>query len=81
MKLVDKIKDYFNVAKYKRQRNTFENKYNSRNEDYIKILEDYHDLSIKYTEQQSQIKEQKKEIKILTEQANMNLNNLKKKRG
>lgn len=62
-KLKNKIKDFFDVVKYKKQRNSFENKYNSRNADYIKVLEDYHELSIRCTNYENQIKEQKKEIK------------------
>ena len=58
-KAFKKIKDFFNVTKYKRQRNTFENKYNARNDDYVKILEDYHELSLKETELRNQIKDYK----------------------
>lgn len=64
-KMKNKIKDFFDVVKYKRQRNTFENKYNSRNADYIKVLEDYHESSLKCTNYENQIKDQKKEIKEL----------------
>ena len=64
-KLKNIIKDFFDVKKYKRQRNTFENKYNSRNAEYVKVLEDYHDLDVRYLDMQNQVKEYKKEIKEL----------------
>lgn len=64
-KLKNKIKDFFDVVKYKRQKNTFENKYNSRNADYIKVLEDYHEKDLKCTNYENQIKELKQERKEL----------------
>ena len=70
-KIINKIKDLFDVAKYKRQRNSFENKYNSRNADYVKVLEDYHELSIKNIELQNQVKDlkaDKKELKRIIEE-------------
>ena len=78
-KIFKKIKDFFNVIKYKRQRNTFENKYNARNDDYVKILEDYHELSLKETELRNQIKEYKKENKELKRIINEDMVPKKKK--
>lgn len=78
-KLFKKIKDFFNVVKYKRQRNTFENKYNARNDDYVTLLEDYHKLSIKELEERNQIKEYKKENKELKRIINEDMIPKKKK--
>lgn len=78
-KALKKIKDFFNVTKYKRQRNTFENKYNARNDDYVKILEDYHELSLKETELRNQVKDYKKEIKELKRIINEDMTPKKKK--
>lgn len=78
-KAFKKIKDFFNVIKYKRQRNTFENKYNARNDDYVKILEDYHELSLKETELRNQVKDYKKENKELKRIINEDMIPKKKK--
>ena len=78
-KAFKKIKDFFNVIKYKRQRNTFENKYNARNDDYVKILEDYHELSLKEAELRNQIKDYKKENKELKRIINEDMIPKKKK--
>lgn len=80
-KIFKKIKDFFNVVKYKRQRNTFENKYNARNDDYVKILEDYHELSLKETELRNQVKDYKKEIKELKRIINEDMVPKKKKKS
>lgn len=80
-KVFKKIKDFFNVIKYKRQRNTFENKYNARNDDYVKILEDYHELSLKEAELRNQIKDYKKEIKELKRIINEDMIPKKKKKS
>jgi predicted nucleic acid-binding Zn-ribbon protein len=80
MKIRNKIKDLFDVIKYKRQKNTFENKYNSRNAEYIKVLEDYHELSIKCTNYENQIKDFKKDIKELKRTIEEDMTP-KKKRG
>lgn len=80
-KLFKKIKDFFNVIKYKRQRNTFENKYNARNDDYVKILEDYHELSLKEAELRNQIKDYKKENKELKRIINEDMIPKKKKKS
>lgn len=80
MKIKNKVKDLFDVMKYKRQKNTFENKYNSRNADYIKVLEDYHELSIKCTNYENQIKDLKKETKELKRTIEEDMTP-KKKRG
>lgn len=65
MKVINKIKDFFDVAKYKRQRNTYENKYNARNEQYIELLESDRSMLNENINQKEQIKELKKEIKEL----------------
>ena len=78
-KIFKKIKDFFNVVKYKRQRNTFENKYNARNDDYVTLLEDYHKLSIKELEERNQIKDYKKENKELKRIINEDMVPKKKK--
>ena len=80
MKIINKIKDLFDVAKYKRQRNSFENKYNSRNADYVKVLEDYHELSIKNIDLQNQVKDLKAESKELKRTLEEDMTP-KKKRG
>jgi len=71
MKIGDRIKDFFDVIKYKRQRNTALNKYEARNEDYIKSLETVQILVLQNVEFQKQIeklKEEKKELKKLVEE-------------
>ncbi len=80
-KIFKKIKDFFNVVKYKRQRNTFENKYNARNDDYVTLLEDYHKLSIKELEERNQIKDYKKENKELKRIINEDMVPKKKKKS
>lgn len=60
-----KIKDLFDVAKYKRQRNTFENKYHAVNEKYIDLLEADRTMLNENVQLKEQIKELKKEIKEL----------------
>lgn len=80
-KIFKKIKDFFNVVKYKRQRNTFENKYNARNDDYVTILEDYHELSLKEADLRNQIKDYKKEIKELKRIINEDMIPKKKKKS
>ena len=70
-KLFRKIRDLFDVAKYKRQRNTFENKYNSLNEKYIKVLEFITNLEVKvdsYENQIKKLKEERKELKRIIEE-------------
>ena len=64
-KLCKKIKDLFDAAKYKRQRNTIENSYNTLNRKYVEVLELLPELIKKETNYENQIKEQKKEIKEL----------------
>lgn len=62
-KLFKKIKDLFDVRKYKRQRNTLENKYNALNEKYVQTLELIPTLVVKIENYENQIKSQKKDIK------------------
>ena len=75
------IKDFFNVIKYKRQRNTAINKYNSRNEEHVILLEDYHELSVRDMEKDKQIIKLKAEIKELKRIINEDMEPKKKKRG
>ena len=63
--ILNKFKDFFDVKKYKRQRNTAINKYNARNEEYIEILETIPMLEKKINNYEIQIKDYKKEIKEL----------------
>lgn len=65
MKVINKIKDFFDVAKYKRQRNTYENKYRARNEQYIDLLESDRSMLNENINLKDQIKDLKKEIKEL----------------
>ncbi len=60
-----KIKDLFDVRKYKKQRNTFENKYLARNEQYIELLEADRSMLNKNIQLEAQIRDLKKEIKEL----------------
>ena len=64
-KIKEKISDFFNVKKYKRQRNTFENKYLARNEQYIELLEADRSMLNENVQLKEQIRELKKEIKEL----------------
>lgn len=64
-KMKNKIKDFFDVRKYKRQRNTFENKYNARNEEYIELLQADRSMLNENVQLKEQIRELKKEIKEL----------------
>ena len=63
--ILKKIKDLFDVAKYKRQRNTFENKYLARNEQYIELLEADRSMLNENIQLKEQIRDLKKEIKDL----------------
>ena len=60
-----KIKDLFDVRKYKRQRNTFENKYLARNEQYIELLEADRSMLNENVSLKEQVRDLKKEIKEL----------------
>ena len=61
MKIGDKIKDFFDVKKYKKQRNTAINKYEARNDDYIVALETVQTLVNQNVEYQKQIEKLKLE--------------------
>lgn len=63
--MINKIKDFFNVIKYKKQRNSAINKYNARNEDYIELLETIPMLVKKIENYEGQIRELKQERKEL----------------
>ena len=65
-KFIWKIKDFFDVIKYKRKANSAINKYNARNEEYIDSLKTVQRLTDEKNELQNQIislKEDKKELK------------------
>ncbi len=64
-KINSKVKDFFDVRKYKKQRNTYENKYNARNEQYIELLESDRSMLNKNIQLEAQIRDLKKEIKEL----------------
>lgn len=64
-KINKKIKDFFDVKKYKRQRNSFENKYLARNEQYIELLESDRSMLNENISLKEQVRELKKEIKEL----------------
>ena len=67
------FKDFIDVKKYKKQKNTFENKYNSRNEEYIELLETIPMLCKKIDNYEIQIKElkaERKELKKIIEETN-----------
>ena len=75
------FKDFFDVIKYKRRSNAFENKYNSRNEEHVILLEDYHELSVRDMEKDKQIIKLKAEIKELKRIINEDMEPKKKKRS
>ena len=64
-KINKKIKDLFDVKKYKRQKNTYENKYLARNEQYIELLESDRSMLNENVSLKEQIRELKKENKEL----------------
>lgn len=69
--MINKIKDLFNVIKYKRQRNTAINKYNARNEEYIESLETLSLIvkqNLDYQNQIKKLKEERKELKRIIEE-------------
>lgn len=61
----NKIKDLFNVAKYRRKANTLENKYIATTEKYVDLLESDRSMLNENVQLKEQIREQKKEIKEL----------------
>lgn len=71
-KIIRGIKDLFDVRKYKKQRNTFENKYLARNEQYIELLEADRSMLNENVSLKEQIRELKKEIKELKKEVNEN---------
>ena len=60
-----KIKDLFDVAKYKRQRNTIEIKYHAANEKYIELLENDRSMLNENIALKETVKQLKQEIKEL----------------
>lgn len=77
----NKIKDFFDVIKYKKQRNKAINNYNARNEEYIELLETIPMLVKKLENYENQIKEQKKDIKELKRVIEEEMTPKKKKKG
>ena len=80
-KIKNKILDFFDVIKYKRQRNTAMNKYNARNDDYISSLETIQILVIQNMEYQKQIEKLKSERKELKRIIEEDMTPKKKKRS
>ena len=64
-KISRKIKDFFDVKKYKKEKNTFENKYLARNEQYIELLESDRSMLNENISLKEQVRELKKELKEL----------------
>jgi len=60
-----KINDFFDVMKYKRQRNTAVNQFNATNAEYVETLKVIPTLVVKIENYENQIKDYKKEIKEL----------------
>lgn len=59
----NKIKDWFNVIKYKRKYNTLENKYETILEKYCKLLEERLEISDKKNNELKTINKLKDELK------------------
>ena len=71
MRLSEKIKDYFDTRKYKKQRNTALNMYEARNNDYIIALETVQTLvnqNVEYQKQIEKLKQERKELKKTIEE-------------
>lgn len=67
----NKIKDFFDVIKYKKQRNTALNRYEARNSDYITALETIQTLTkeiLNYQKEITRFKNERKELKRLLEE-------------
>ena len=69
--MINKIKDFFDVIKYKRRANTALNKYEARNSDYIDALETVQTLTkeiLNYQKQIAKLKQEKKDLKRVMEE-------------
>ena len=69
--MINKIKDFFDVIKYKRRANTALNRYEARNSDYIDALETVQTLTKQILSNQAEImklKNERKELKRLLEE-------------
>ncbi len=69
--MINKIKDFFDVIKYKRRANTALNRYEARNSDYIDALETVQTLTKQILSNQAEImklKSERKELKRLLEE-------------
>lgn len=67
----NKIKDFFDVIKYKKQRNTALNRYEARNSDYITALETIQTLTkeiLNYQKEITRFKNERKELRKLLEE-------------
>lgn len=80
-KLFKKIKDFFDVIKYKRKCNTFENDFNTLNKKYVSVLELLPIIITKTDNYENQIKNYKKEIKELKRIINEDMVPKKKKKS
>lgn len=74
-KIISKIKDLFNVRKYKRRINTLENKCQALSDEQIELLKSDRSMLNDNTKLKDQVKELKKENKELR----IELDNLKSK--
>lgn len=69
--MINKIKDFFDVIKYKRRANTALTMYESRNSDYIEALETVQTLTKQILNNRAEIiklKNERKELKRLLEE-------------
>lgn len=69
--MINKIKDFFDVIKYKRRANTALTMYESRNSDYIEALETIQILTkeiLNYQKEITRFKNERKELKRLLEE-------------
>lgn len=75
----NKIKDFFNVRKYKRRINTLENKCQALSDELIELLKSDRSMLNDNIKLKEQIKELKKEIKELERIINEDMTAKKKK--
>lgn len=77
-KIGDKIKDFFDVIKYKKKANSALNSYHTRNNEYIISLETIQTLTIEilnYQKQITKLKEENKKLKKEKEEKNDKIDN------
>lgn len=70
-KIGNKIRDFFDVQKYRKKANSAINKYHARNDDYVSALETVQILVLQNVEFQKQIeklKQERKELKKVIEE-------------